>query len=138
MALLPLALVDDGAAPPLVSLPLEVVAAADEEAAEEDVRVALLMVVLRWMEVPVAALPLAPTPVPTTPVPVGAAVVELAATIGVVVVEFALLTGTPLDGAAAAEVDATTDEVERTDAELMAEVREALELEPPVKVIMPV
>ena len=128
----PLFGVDDGAFPELVVLPEVVVAAADEVAADEDVRVALLMVVFRRALVPVAALPLAPTPVPTmpvptTPVPTGAAVVvELALTIGLVV-EF-LLGGVtmPEDG------DEATEAVDEREAEL--EDEEALELDPPVKV----
>lgn len=59
---------DDGALS-LESESDEVVVAEDEEAVEERVRVAELMVLLRYKAVPVAALPLAPTPVPTTPVP---------------------------------------------------------------------
>jgi len=140
----PLFELDDGAGPLLVSLPV-VVAAADE-LADEDVRVALLIVVFLCIEVPVAALPLAPTPVPTTPVPTGAAVVvELAVTTGVV--EFVLPPRAPPVGADAATVEAATVAVDETEAETEEDETEAeteedetveKELEPPVRVIMPV
>jgi len=65
----PLPAVDEGALSLLESESDDVVVAEDEEAVEDRVRVAELIVLLRYMAVPVAALPLAPTPVPTAPVP---------------------------------------------------------------------
>lgn len=133
----PLFELDDGAVAPLVPLPLdEVVAAADEEEAEEEVRVAELMVVFRYMAVPVAALPLAPAPdptapvptapVPTAPVPTMAVAVAFALTTAVVVIflldepeppTMTLLEDDELEGVAAEEAvdetdDATDDEPE--------------------------
>ena len=52
---------------PVDDEPEDVVAAADEEAADEEVRVAMLMVVFRDNAVPEAAEPEAPAPVPAAP-----------------------------------------------------------------------
>lgn len=66
----PLFELDDGAGPPLVVLPEPVVETAALDVADEDeVKVAMLMVVLRFIAVPVAAEREAPAPVPTAPVP---------------------------------------------------------------------
>lgn len=142
----PLFELDDGAGPLLVVLPPEVLVAAADEDVDEDVddevRVAMLMVLFRCKAVPVAAIPLAPeptAPVPTAPVPTApvptAVVVALAMTTGVVVVVLLLEEPPPMTPPDDAELVVAAEDA---DAEL--EVDETLEeeLEPPVRVIMPV
>lgn len=143
----PLCELDDGAGPLLVVVvpePVVVTAALDEELVE--LRVALLMVVLRCRAVPVAAEPEAPAPVPTAPVPTAPPVpiilvaVALALTTWVVVtLALELLdepnpkppaTTLPNDGLVVTEDEA--DEVAEATAPLLTAA------EPPVRVIMPV
>lgn len=152
---------DDGAVAPLVVLPSdEVVAAADEDADAEEVRVAELMVVFRYMAVPVAALPLALAPDPTAPVPTAPVPTALVRTAGpvptmAVAVVFALTTAvvvvflldepepptmTPPEGKALEAVvarEAADEATDKTDDDTGDEAEDEAE-EPPVRVIRPV
>lgn len=122
----------------------EVDVADDEEAVEERVRVAELMVVLRYMAVPVAALPLAPAPVPTapvgtTPVPKICVAIVLVLT-AAVVVTLALATGTTdgvLIAATADEMTDATDDAADTADDVADEPEDEAD-RPPVRVIRPV
>lgn len=139
----PLFLLDDGAGPLLVVLPeLLVVAAALEDVEDElvEVKVALLIVVLRCRAVLVAAEPDAPAPVPTAPVPTAPPVpiiwvaVALALTTWVVVT-LALELPDPRPPTTTPGDEVTDDEADEVVDTLALLLTAA---EPPVRVIMPV